>query len=132
MDTVFDVKSKTQVQLNAHKWMRSEDGVIAGVCEGLGQGFDISPNVLRIGWVISILFFGTGIFAYLLLAIALPREGGESPYADRVLGVCSRISLRSGLEVGLVRFLALLFALTSLGLALIIYFILHFVLDEQN
>ena len=56
------------------RWLRSPDGIIAGVCSGLGRRIGISKGLIRI--VTFIAFLTTGFFpvglAYLLLAIFLP------------------------------------------------------------
>lgn len=113
-------------------WVRSSDGWIAGVCDGLGESFDINPNWLRLGWIIALFCFGTGLLIYIMLAIALPtREKFDSSHEGRIWGVCSRISDRTNLEVGLVRFLALFLLFVSFGAAVIGYVILHFVLEDH-
>src|SRR5436309_1307349 len=53
---------------------RSADGLLAGVCAGLGQRLGVSTNLLRVIWLASVLFFGTGILAYLALWWVVPRE----------------------------------------------------------
>ncbi len=45
---------------------------IAGVCGGLAEYFDLDPTLVRIVWLLLVLFAGTGILAYLILWIALP------------------------------------------------------------
>ena len=56
----------------------------------------------------SILFFGVGLFFYIGLVIALPREDEFHTRLDsRVLGVCSRLSRNLGMDVGLVRFITI-------------------------
>lgn len=109
------------------KWVRSKDGYIAGVCEGLGRSFGIEPWWIRIFWLLSLFAFGTGILLYAILAFSLPREDKLAEAASsKILGVCSRIARRSGFEVGAVRALAVLFALISFGLTFIIYLGLYF------
>lgn len=54
---------------------RSEkDRVIAGVCGGLGQYFNVDPTIFRIIFVLFTLAGGSGILAYLLLWIVIPAE----------------------------------------------------------
>lgn len=54
---------------------RSEtDRVIWGVCGGMAKYFDIDPTIIRIIAVLSILFDGAGIIAYIILAIVIPSE----------------------------------------------------------
>lgn len=122
------------VEINENKkWKRSTEGYIAGVCEGLGQSFQINPNLLRALWVVAVLAFGTGIVLYLLCALLLPREDKLIEYhEDKVLGVCRRISERTGIELPIVRLIAVFSAISSLGLTTIVYVILHFLLDSPG
>ena len=56
------------------KLVRSErDKVIAGVCGGLADHFDIDPVLVRAGFIVAALF-GPGILAYIVLWIAVPKE----------------------------------------------------------
>ena len=115
------------------RWVRSADGLIAGVCAGLGKSFGIDPWIIRLLWLASIPLFGTGIILYFILAFCLPRQD-RLPEAQqkRLLGVCKRIAERSNLEVGVIRTLAVLLAFGSMGLTIVGYVILHFVMDEQD
>jgi phage shock protein PspC (stress-responsive transcriptional regulator) len=113
------------------RWVRSPDGLVAGVCEGLSRRLDIDPWILRLLWLGTVLFFGTGLFLYIVLAIALPREDRLAEASGkRVLGVCGRIARVTGLEVGVVRTLAILLAVASFGATIVGYLVLHFVMDE--
>jgi phage shock protein PspC (stress-responsive transcriptional regulator) len=113
------------------KWVRSKDGVIFGVCKGLARTLDIPLGWFRLLWVFSLLFFGVGLGVYLMLAITLPREDKALQALDPwILGVCSRISIRTELDVGIVRFLAVSLSLLSLGATLVGYIVLHFILDR--
>ena len=46
--------------------------VIAGVCAGIANYFNIDPVLVRIIWLVLLLFFGIGLFAYLLLWVVMP------------------------------------------------------------
>ncbi len=48
--------------------------IIAGVCGGIGEYFNIDPTVVRVAWAILSLFAGTGIAAYIVAAILMPKE----------------------------------------------------------
>lgn len=114
------------------KWVRSSQGAICGVCKGLAATLGISTGVFRLLWICSVLFFGVGIALYLMLAVALPREDkAVEALQPWILGVCSKISLRTNLEVGIVRFLAISLAIMSFGATIIGYFILYFVMEDQ-
>ena len=57
------------------KLYRVEDGkMIAGVCTGLGEYFNIDVTIIRLLWVFFVLAAGTGILAYLLAAIIIPQK----------------------------------------------------------
>lgn len=56
------------------KFYRSRnDKVIAGVCGGLAEYFNMDPVLVRIGFVIFAIF-GPGLFAYLILALLVPEK----------------------------------------------------------
>ena len=49
-----------------------DDRILGGVCSGLGANFETDPVWIRLFFVLFTLFFGVGIFIYLVLWIALP------------------------------------------------------------
>lgn len=51
----------------------TQNGVLGGVLAGLGHYFKIDPVWLRIIFAILVLFFGTGVFLYLILWIVIPE-----------------------------------------------------------
>jgi phage shock protein PspC (stress-responsive transcriptional regulator) len=50
----------------------STDKMIAGVCSGLADYFDLDPTLVRVIWVLAFFCAGTGLFAYIILWIILP------------------------------------------------------------
>ncbi|HET8923345.1 MAG TPA: PspC domain-containing protein [Candidatus Acidoferrum sp.] len=50
----------------------SSNKIIAGVCAGLADYFDLDPTVIRIIWVLAFFCAGTGLLAYIILWIVLP------------------------------------------------------------
>lgn len=52
----------------------STDKVFAGVCGGLGDYLNIDSSVIRILWVLSVIFMGFGILLYIISAIVIPME----------------------------------------------------------
>jgi phage shock protein C len=50
----------------------TNDKKIAGVAAGLADYFDLDPTIIRLVWLLAVLFAGTGLIAYLILWIALP------------------------------------------------------------
>ncbi len=45
----------------------------AGVCAGLGYYFNVDPVWFRLGFTCAIIFGGTGLLLYIILAIVLPK-----------------------------------------------------------
>ena len=50
----------------------STDKKLGGVCAGLAQYFDMDTTLVRVLWLLVVLFGGTGILLYVILWIALP------------------------------------------------------------
>ncbi len=65
-----------------HKTLFRSDSntIIAGVCAGIGEYFEVDPIFIRILFVLITLFGGSGIFIYFVLWILIPsrRHGGFS------------------------------------------------------
>ena len=56
------------------KLYRSQDErMIAGVCGGIGEYFDIDPTLIRLLTVAFILAGGSGIFGYIVGWIIIPE-----------------------------------------------------------
>jgi phage shock protein C len=50
----------------------SRDKKLGGVCAGLADYFDLDPTIVRIVWLLAVLFAGTGLLVYLILWLVLP------------------------------------------------------------
>ena len=48
--------------------------IVAGVCAALARRFDLSPTLVRLLFVLSMLLPGPQILAYLVLWIVVPAE----------------------------------------------------------
>jgi len=55
------------------------DGVIGGVCAGFGDYFGIDHTVMRILFVLSVIFLGFPLLAYFVLWIFIPSDK-RAPY----------------------------------------------------
>lgn len=55
-----------------------KDRVIAGVCGGMGEYFDIDPVWIRIAAILLIFAHGIGIILYLLTWILIPENPSQS------------------------------------------------------
>ena len=132
----------TNVSLD-QRLTRSPDGLVGGVCEGLGKHFGVNPNTLRIIWLVAVLGFGTGLLFYLILWWLMPRADtaplepsvwvrrqdgtAHAPLrrtaVDRkFLGVCGGLARRWDFDPTLVRLGALSLFTLSGGLAIFAYF----------
>lgn len=54
--------------------LSQNDKVIAGVCGGLAEYFNIDPLLVRIGFVLFSFSFGGGLIAYILLWLLAPNR----------------------------------------------------------
>jgi phage shock protein PspC (stress-responsive transcriptional regulator) len=50
------------------------DRRIAGVCGGLAAYFNIDPTLIRLLFVLGLLFVGGTLLAYIILMIIIPEE----------------------------------------------------------
>lgn len=57
----------------------NENKMLAGVCGGIGEHFNIDPTIVRILWVLFSLFYFTGLIVYIILALIIP-EGSQTAY----------------------------------------------------
>lgn len=50
------------------------NSMLAGVCGGIGEYFNIDPTLVRLGWVLFSCLGGSGVFAYIVAAIIVPKD----------------------------------------------------------
>ena len=57
------------------KLYRSSDRIVAGVCGGIAEYFDIDPTLIRVEYVILSLFSVAfpGVLLYIILMILIPN-----------------------------------------------------------
>ncbi|HML36510.1 MAG TPA: PspC domain-containing protein [Bacillota bacterium] len=62
------------------KLYKSNDKVLAGVCGGIGEYFNVDPVIIRLLWVVFTLLAGAGLIAYIIAAIIMPANplGGSA------------------------------------------------------
>lgn len=57
--------------------------IISGVCGGLGEYFNIDPNIIRLFWLLlSISTSGGGIIAYIVCSIVIPEDDSGIIYYE--------------------------------------------------
>ena len=43
-----------------------------GVCSGLANYLDLDPTIMRVIFIVAVFMFGTGVLAYVILAVIMP------------------------------------------------------------
>ncbi len=51
----------------------SSKSMLAGVCGGVADYFDIDPTLVRVLWVVFCLAGGCGVLLYVIMWILMPR-----------------------------------------------------------
>ncbi|MBP7228150.1 MAG: PspC domain-containing protein [Longilinea sp.] len=72
--------------MQTQRLMRSRnDQMIGGVCAGLANYFVLDPTLVRLIFVLMLLFGGHGLLIYLILWVVMPLEGEHTnpPIQDR-------------------------------------------------
>ena len=61
--------------MNGKKLYRSDENkMLAGVCGGIAEYFGVDPTLIRLAWGVFSLLGGSGLLAYILAAIIIPRD----------------------------------------------------------
>lgn len=55
---------------------------IAGVCAGFANYFDLDATLVRLIWLVIVIFGGTGLLAYIIGWIVMPEEPMALPIPD--------------------------------------------------
>ena len=50
------------------------DSMIGGVCAGIAEYFEVDPTLIRLLWIVFSLVAGSGVLAYILAWIIIPRR----------------------------------------------------------
>jgi phage shock protein PspC (stress-responsive transcriptional regulator) len=120
--------------------------MISGVCGGLSESLGIDVMIIRAVFVVSLFLGGTGLLAYLVLMVVLPKDNNEeyiviedteSPkrlyrsWENRMIaGVCGGIAAYLKLDASLMRlvFVGLLIA----GVGIPVYFVLWLIIPLEK
>ncbi|MBO5006493.1 MAG: PspC domain-containing protein [Clostridia bacterium] len=54
-----------------------EGKMLDGVCGGIAEYFNIDPSLVRLAWIVFSACGGSGILAYIIAAIVIPRKSKE-------------------------------------------------------
>ena len=60
--------------MNKKLYRSTKDKVLAGVCGGLGEYFDVDPTLVRLACGLLCLYAGTGLLAYVVAACIIPVD----------------------------------------------------------
>lgn len=52
----------------------AKNAMLAGVCGGIGEYFSIDPTLVRLAWVLFSCLGGSGLLAYIVAAIVIPKD----------------------------------------------------------
>ena len=56
---------------------RSKDNkIFAGICGGVGEYFDLDPSLIRLVWLLVVVFtgFAPGILTYIIAMFVIPKK----------------------------------------------------------
>jgi len=65
------IKSKKKVK---RLYRSGKDKILGGVCGGIAEYFKVDPVIIRLLWVLFGLGWGSGILAYIIAWIIIPRN----------------------------------------------------------
>ena len=60
--------------MNKRLYKSNENKMLDGVCGGIAEYFDIDPTLVRLGLIRFCALGGSGILAYIIAAIVIPRK----------------------------------------------------------
>ena len=59
--------------MNKKLYKSNTNKMLEGVCGGIAEYFGIDPTIVRLAWVVFCALGGSGILAYIIAAIIIPR-----------------------------------------------------------
>lgn len=60
--------------MNKRLYRSTRDVMICGVCGGIAEYFDVDPTIVRLIAVVLCLGWGSGLLAYFIGAIIIPKN----------------------------------------------------------
>jgi phage shock protein C len=69
-------KRSSSMDKNKRLYRSKNNSVFAGICGGLGEYLDIDPVVVRLVWLLVVVFTGfvPGVLAYIIAIFIIPKE----------------------------------------------------------
>jgi phage shock protein PspC (stress-responsive transcriptional regulator) len=71
---LIDLKLYEVTIMKKKLYKSTTDKKLCGVCGGVAEYFGIDPTLVRILWLVAVIFAGIGGLAYLILALLLPKQ----------------------------------------------------------
>ena len=71
---------KVMNKMRKRLYKSRDNAMIAGVCGGIAEYFDLDPTLIRLGWIIFCAMGGSGFIAYIIAAIIIPY--GQNWWGD--------------------------------------------------
>lgn len=53
----------------------SSNEMIAGVCAGIADYFNVDPTIVRLAFLLMALAGGPGVILYIILVLVIPEQG---------------------------------------------------------
>ena len=60
--------------MNKKLYKSNKNRMLAGICGGIAEYFDFDPSLVRLGWILFCALGGSGILAYIIASIVIPRN----------------------------------------------------------
>lgn len=80
--------------------------IIAGVCGGFAEYFNVDPTLVRLIWVLITLAWGAGLLLYIIAWLIIPEEEGKTESEEKPLQNAEGLKVLVG---GLLIFLGIVF-----------------------
>lgn len=59
---------------NKKLYLSDTDKKLFGVCGGIAEYFGIDSTLIRVGYILLVFAFGTGVLAYFICALCMPKR----------------------------------------------------------
>lgn len=114
--------------------------IIAGVCGGLAESLKINPIFVRLLFLLSILWGGSGVIVYLILWMLMPEVNYDINYSISITrpahnrffaGVCAGIAKYFKIDATLLR-IVFIIATLYFGYGFLIYILLWILIPNEK
>ena len=68
------IMQRSEVTMERKLYKSNKNKMVDGVCGGIAEYFGMDPTLVRLAWVLFCALGGSGILAYLIAAIIIPRN----------------------------------------------------------